>query len=388
MNSVSDAVGFKLSNNNNSRRIWMLFLQGRDIEWIEPCKPLGVDTAFRSLKVEISSGAESPHPSAWFCLWRQDRTRSIDARTRLNGADPKWTNLASNNQSCPWWRPRRGWWSGVKKKKRTTKTEQKWLRFRNRTVRTTIQTHQERTQDVERDEVWDSEFVSATGRVTGIIGVGITSSKPCSSINSNKIIKTNAHLTNCRPATYWGGEGRAGRGEEEWRRRKKKELRKSNWWMEAPWEEHEYMISCQASPVADRNRTKTACGNVWKLLLRWMAVSSSSAIFPKTWNRRQISSIERGQVHDGYSKIWGWNTRPAFRRQRRWRRPWESIERRKAGPEKIWWTSTIECGCPLLYSAIWPAAWRETTGRNWWRWCWYQAVQQSSCKKKYNHNNK
>lgn len=36
-------------------------------------------------------------------------------------------------------------------------------------------------------------------------------------------------------------------------------------------------------PVADRNRTNTACGNDWKLLFRFIDVSSSIAIFPNTW---------------------------------------------------------------------------------------------------------
>lgn len=40
------------------------------------------------------------------------------------------------------------------------------------------------------------------------------------------------------------------------------------------------IISCHASPVADRNRIKTACGNDWKLLFRLMVVPSSILILP------------------------------------------------------------------------------------------------------------
>ena len=45
---------------------------------------------------------------------------------------------------------------------------------------------------------------------------------------------------------------------------------------------HESMISCQASPVAERKRTRMASKKVWKLLLRWIWVPSCGAILPKT----------------------------------------------------------------------------------------------------------
>lgn len=40
------------------------------------------------------------------------------------------------------------------------------------------------------------------------------------------------------------------------------------------------MISCQASPVAERNRTKTAWKNDPKLLFRVIVVSVPASIFP------------------------------------------------------------------------------------------------------------
>lgn len=46
--------------------------------------------------------------------------------------------------------------------------------------------------------------------------------------------------------------------------------------------EQSNITSCHASPVAERKSTKTACGNVWKLLLRNIDVSASKAILPNT----------------------------------------------------------------------------------------------------------
>jgi hypothetical protein len=55
--------------------------------------------------------------------------------------------------------------------------------------------------------------------------------------------------------------------------------------------EQSSMISCQASPVAERKSTRTACENDWKLLLREIADSDSSlsrAILPNTYDTRNI----------------------------------------------------------------------------------------------------
>ena len=96
------------------------------------------------------------------------------------------------------------------------------------------------------------------------------------------------------------------------------------------------ITSCQASPVADRKRTSTAWGNVWKLLLRWMAVSSSSAIFPKTYKNRQRNSTN-GAHKNLANHVIGERryTVPAFRWQRRWKITSRSIAQRKAEPGKI-----------------------------------------------------
>ena len=139
-----------------------------------------------------------------------------------------------------------------------------------------------------------------------------------------------------------------------------------------PREEQANMISCQASPVAVRKRTKMACGNVWKLLLRCMAVSGSRAIFPNTW----IATVKKG--HEPLRSLSGFlcaeEAPPACRWRRRWRRAWRSRGRRKAGLERTSWTSTTRSGCLHPGRAIWPSAWRGTAGRSWWRWCCYPAT--------------
>lgn len=43
------------------------------------------------------------------------------------------------------------------------------------------------------------------------------------------------------------------------------------------------IMSCQASPVAERKSTSTAWKNDWKLLLRVMAVFESITILPNIW---------------------------------------------------------------------------------------------------------
>ena len=54
---------------------------------------------------------------------------------------------------------------------------------------------------------------------------------------------------------------------------------------------HESMISCQASPVAERKRTRMASKKVWKLLLRWIWVPSCGAILPNTWIHNRKSEL-------------------------------------------------------------------------------------------------
>lgn len=49
------------------------------------------------------------------------------------------------------------------------------------------------------------------------------------------------------------------------------------------------------APVADLNKTNTACGKDWKLLLRFIGVSSSIAIFPKTCEKENVNCCHSWQ---------------------------------------------------------------------------------------------
>lgn len=121
---------------------------------------------------------------------------------------------------------------------------------------------------------------------------------------------------------------------------------------------HDIIMSCQASPVAERKRTSTAWKNDWKLLFRVMAVLESITIFPNICKKKYMDS-KTFLVQNQPNK-----NRPACQLQRRWKTALRSTVPHKAELEMIWWRSKEAFEYLHLYLAVWRDASHETAERS------------------------